>query len=41
MRETDFRALKQDERDALREVVEGRVTFEDFERRFEDTDPAP
>ena len=41
VRETDFRELKQDERDALREVVEGRVTFEDFERRFEDTDPAP
>lgn len=41
VRETDFRELKQDERDALREVVEGRVTFEDFERRFEDADPAP
>lgn len=41
VRETDFRELKSDERAALRDVVEGRVTFEDFERRFEDDDPAP
>ena len=41
VREADFRALKPDERSALRDVIEGRVTFEDFERRFEDDDPAP
>lgn len=41
VRETDFRAMQQDEREALRAVVEGRVTFEDFERSFEDADPAP
>ena len=41
VRETDFRALKPDERAALRDVIEGRVTFEDFERRFEDDDLAP
>lgn len=41
VRETDFRQLKPDERAALRDVVEGRLTFEDFERRFDDADPAP
>ena len=41
VRETDFRELKTDERAALRDVVEGRVTFEDFERGFEGDDPAP
>ncbi len=41
VRETDFRALKPDEREALRDVIEGRVAFEDFERRFDDDDLAP
>lgn len=38
MRETSIRALNADEREALRDVVEGRVTFEDFERRFDEFD---
>jgi len=41
VRETAFRELKADELNALRDVVEGRVTFEDFERSFDDADPAP
>ena len=41
VRETSFRELKAVELNALREVVEGRVTFEDFERSFADADPAP
>lgn len=36
VRETDFRALKPDELRALRDVVEGRVAFEEFERQFND-----
>ena len=39
VRESDIRALKADERAALRDVVEGRVTFEDFERRFDSDEP--
>lgn len=39
VRESDIRALKPDERVALRDVVEGRVTFEDFERSFDSDEP--
>lgn len=35
VRETDIRILNNDERAALLDVVEGRVTFEDYESRFE------
>ena len=41
VRETYIRALNADEREALRDVVEGRVTFEDFERRFDESEPTP
>lgn len=41
VRETSFRALNSDEREALRDVVEGRVTFEDFERQFQSDDLEP
>lgn len=41
VRETSIRALNADEREALRDVVEGRVTFEDFERRFDESEPTP
>lgn len=41
VRETSFRELKADELNALRDVVEGRVSFEQFERQFDDADPAP
>lgn len=41
VRETAFRELIADELNALRDVVEGRVPFEDFERQFDDADPAP
>lgn len=39
VRETMFRDLKRDEKSDLRAVVEGRVPFEEFERRFSDDDP--
>lgn len=41
VQENAFRQLDASERAALLEVVEGRVTFEDFERTFEDEDLAP
>lgn len=41
VQENAFRQLNASERAALLEVVEGRVTFEDFERTFEDEDLAP
>lgn len=41
VRETLFRELNRDEKSDLRAVVEGRVPFEEYERRFEDDDPAP
>ena len=41
VRETSIRALNVDEREALRDVVEGRVTFEEFERGIEGAEPAP
>lgn len=39
VRETLFRELKRDEKSDLRAVVEGRVSFEDFERRFSGEEP--
>jgi hypothetical protein len=36
--ETLFRELKRDERNDLRAVVEGRMSFEEYERRFSDND---
>jgi hypothetical protein len=39
VRETLFRELKRDEKSDLRAVAEGRVSFEDFERRFSGEEP--
>jgi hypothetical protein len=39
VREVLFRELKRDEKVELRAVVEGRVAFDDFERRFSDEEP--
>jgi hypothetical protein len=39
VRETLFRELNRDEKSDLRAVVEGRVPFEEYERRFSDDDP--
>lgn len=41
VRETDFRALDKAEKSNLLAVIEGRLTFEDFERKFENDDPGP
>lgn len=39
VRETLFRELNRDEKSDLRAVVEGRVPFEEYERRFSDDEP--
>ena len=39
VREVLFRELKSDEKSDLRAVVEGRVSFDDFERRFSGEEP--
>lgn len=41
VREMDFHPLLSDEREALRDVIEGRMTFEDFERRFGEENHEP
>jgi len=43
VRERDFRSLKPAEKAELREVIEGRVSFEEFERKFagDDVEPGP
>lgn len=40
VREVMFRELKRDEKSDLLAVVEGRIEFDDYERRFSDDDPA-
>lgn len=41
VRESDFRELKSAEKIALRDVITGKVSLEEFEARFSDDDPAP
>lgn len=41
VRESDFRELKSGEKIALRDVVSGKLSFEEFEARFSDDDPTP
>ena len=41
VKENGFRELNKGEQTALREVVDGRVSFEDFEKTFDDADLEP
>jgi hypothetical protein len=41
VREVNLQELTRDQKSDLRAVVEGRMSFEDYERRFSDDDPEP